>query len=128
MISITCSPVLVFYRVSVDNTKNLRDGVSALAEISLTSLQMEVSVLHWLHEFILVHHSCLVLAVVSGMGCGTADGLQKRLVKDPRMIVVLRCLVKLSVWCSNTVVPAQYLLLRLKVVRLQLYERKEFCF
>lgn len=43
-------------------------------------------------------------------------------------IVVVRCLDKLSVCCSNTVVPGDYLLLRLKLVRLQPYERKEFCF
>lgn len=75
-----------------------------------------------------MYHTCLVLAIVSGMECGTVDGLQKCFVKDPRMIVVMRCLVKLSVCCSNTVVPAEYLFLRLKLVRLQLYERKEFCF
>lgn len=36
MIFSTCSPVSVFYCVSVDNTKNLRGGVSALTEISPT--------------------------------------------------------------------------------------------
>lgn len=72
-----------------------------------------------------MHHSCSVLAIVSGMECGTVDGLQKCLVKDPRMIAVgRRRLVKLSVCCSNTVVPAEYLFLGLKLVRLQLYERR----
>lgn len=36
MTSSTYSLVLVFHCVSVDNTKNLRDGVSALREISPT--------------------------------------------------------------------------------------------
>lgn len=126
MISSICFPVLVFHCVSVDNTKI--SGMVCLHWEQYPHWTMEVSVLPWLHELILVPHGCLVLAIVSGMECGTADGLQKCPVRDPRMVVVVRCPVKLSVCSSNTAAPAEHSFLRLKLVRLQLRERKDFCF
>lgn len=126
LISSTCSPVLVFHCVSVDNTKNLRDGLSALRELSPTGRWKFLSFVDYMSSSwcITVVQSWLLCLGWNVAQC-TVDGLQKCLVKDPRMIVVVRRrLVKLSVCCSNTVVPAEYLFLGLKLVRLQLYERR----
>lgn len=91
---------------------------------------MGVSLHHRLRELTLVHHGCLVLVIVSRRAYGTKDGLQKCLVKAPRMTAVVRRRVaKFNVCCSNTVsislVPTspEHLFLGLKSVRLELYER-----
>lgn len=77
-----------------------------------------------------MHHGGLALVIVSRRACGTVDGLQKCLLKAPRVIaVVRRCVAKFHVCCSDTgsvslvYTSPEYLFLGLKLVRLELYER-----
>lgn len=91
---------------------------------------MGVSLHRWLCQLILVHHGGLALIIVSRSTYGTVDGLQKCLVKGPRVIAVLkRCVAKFHVCCSDTgsvslvYTSPEYLFLGLKLVRLELYER-----
>lgn len=69
MLSSSCPPVLVVFNwVCVKSTKNLSTGVATLRDIF--HWKMGVSVHYWLCTFILLHHGCLVLAVVSRRAYG----------------------------------------------------------